>query len=102
MSMDQFSQQIFAIIHQIPFGQVATYGQIAKMAGYPGYARHVGKVLGKLPEETRLPWFRVINSRGEISLTGADKERQQEKLVAENIEVSETGKIRLKQYQWQP
>lgn len=102
MSMDQFSQQIFAIIHQIPFGQVATYGQIAKMAGYPGYARHVGKVLGKLPEETRLPWFRVINSRGEISLTGADKERQQEKLVAENIEVSETGKIRLKEYQWQP
>ncbi|SJZ49896.1 O6-methylguanine-DNA methyltransferase [Vibrio cincinnatiensis] len=102
MSMDQFSQQIFAIIHQIPFGQVATYGQIAKMAGYPGYARHVGKVLGKLPEATRLPWFRVINSRGEISLSGQDKERQRTQLMAENIAVSEKGKVRLKQYQWQP
>lgn len=102
MSMDQFSQQIFAIIHQIPFGQVATYGQIAKMAGYPGYARHVGKVLAQLPEQTRLPWFRVINSRGEISLSGSDKERQRTKLMAEDIAVSEEGKIRLKQYQWQP
>lgn len=102
MSMDQFSQQIFAIIHQIPFGQVATYGQIAKMAGYPGYARHVGKVLAQLPEQTRLPWFRVINSRGEISLSGSDKERQRTKLMAEDIAVSAEGKIRLKQYQWQP
>ncbi|MCG3729794.1 MGMT family protein [Vibrio cincinnatiensis] len=100
--MDQFSQQIFAIIHQIPFGQVATYGQIAKMAGYPGYARHVGKVLAQLPEQTRLPWFRVINSRGEISLSGSDKERQRTKLMAEDIAVSAEGKIRLKQYQWQP
>lgn len=53
--MDQFKAQIFAVIHQIPFGKVATYGQIAKMAGYPGYARHVGKALGGLPEGSSLP-----------------------------------------------
>ncbi len=53
--MDQFKAQIFAVIHQIPLGKVATYGQIAKMAGYPGYARHVGKALGNLPEGSALP-----------------------------------------------
>ncbi|MGI3027349.1 MGMT family protein [Vibrio cholerae] len=81
--MDQFLAQIFAVIHQIPHGKVSTYGEIARMAGYPGYARHVGKALGNLPKDSKLPWFRVINSKGEISLTGPDWDRQRERLVAE-------------------
>ncbi len=52
--MDQFLMQIFAVIHQIPKGNVCTYGQIAKLSGYPGYARHVGKALGNLPEGSKL------------------------------------------------
>jgi len=81
--MDQFLAQIFAVIHQIPKGKVSTYGEIAKMAGYPGYARHVGKALGNLPEDSKLPWFRVVNSQGKISLKGRDLERQKKKLEAE-------------------
>ncbi|QEO46402.1 hypothetical protein DLR60_06570 [Vibrio tarriae] len=100
--MDQFLQQIFVVIHQIPFGNVSTYGAVAKMAGYPGYARHVGKALGHLPEGSQLPWFRVINSQGKISLQGEDFVRQRQLLLAEGIEVSETGKISLRKYQWQP
>lgn len=100
--MDQFLAQIFAVIHQIPHGKVSTYGEIARMAGYPGYARHVGKALGNLPKDSKLPWFRVINSKGEISLTGPDWDRQRERLVAEGIAVSAEGRISLKKYQWQP
>ncbi|EEX92726.1 hypothetical protein VIOR3934_15956 [Vibrio orientalis CIP 102891 = ATCC 33934] len=100
--MDQFLMQIFAVIHQIPLGKVSTYGEIAKMAGYPGYARHVGKALGNLPSKSKLPWFRVINSQGRISLKGEDLVRQREALIAEGIEVSNDGKVSLRKYRWQP
>lgn len=72
------------------------------MAGYPGYARHVGRALGNLPEGSKLPWFRVINSQGKISLKGRDLDRQKAKLEAEGIEVSEIGKVSLRKYKWQP
>lgn len=100
--MDQFKIQIFAVIHQIPHGKVATYGQIAKMAGYPGYARHVGKALGNLPSGSTLPWFRVINSKGEISLKGDDFLRQKSLLTEEGVVFSVKGKISLRQFGWQP
>ncbi|WP_391087598.1 DNA base-flipping protein [Vibrio sp. NH-UV-68] len=100
--MDQFLIQIFAVIHQIPFGKVTTYGEVAKMAGYPGYARHVGKALSHLPNGSKLPWFRVINSQGRISLQGQDLDRQRQALMAEGVAVSPDGKIALRQYQWQP
>jgi len=99
--MDQFLAQIFVVIHQIPSGKVSTYGDIAKMAGYPGYARHVGKALSNLPEGSKLPWFRVINSAGKISLKDDRFDRQAEHLKKEGIKVSETGKINLKKYRWQ-
>ncbi len=100
--MDQFLAQIFAVIQQIPFGSVTTYGEVAKMAGYPGYARHVGKALGNLPEGSKLPWFRVINSQGKISLKDGDMQRQRRELIAEGVEVSVSGKVSLKKYRWQP
>ncbi|WP_341659799.1 DNA base-flipping protein [Vibrio sp.] len=100
--MDQFLIQIFAVIHQIPRGKVTTYGEIAKLAGYPGYARHVGKALGNLPKDSTLPWFRVINSQGKISLKGENLARQRALLMAEDIEVSCEGKVALRKYRWQP
>ena len=100
--MDQFLIQIFAVIHQIPRGKVTTYGEIAKLAGYPGYARHVGKALGNLPKDSTLPWFRVINSQGKISLKGENLARQRALLIAEDIEVSCEGKLSLRKYRWHP
>tara|TARA_Y100001956_G_scaffold79910_1_gene94132 strand:+ start:3195 stop:3497 length:303 start_codon:yes stop_codon:yes gene_type:complete len=100
--MDQFLMQIFAVIHQIPPGKVTTYGEIAKMAGYPGYARHVGKALGNLPSGSKLPWYRVINSQGRISLKGEGLVRQRNLLIEDGVEVSNDGKVRLKIYRWQP
>ncbi|HBV77543.1 MULTISPECIES: MGMT family protein [Vibrio] len=100
--MNEFHMQIFTVIHQIPKGKISTYGTIAKMAGYPGYARHVGKALSHLPEGSTLPWHRVVNSQGKISLKGNDLLRQKTKLVDEGVEVSGLGKISLKQYLWHP
>ena len=60
--MNTFLNHIFATIAQIPPGKVTTYGEVAKLSGYPGYARQVGRALANLPNESKLPWFRVINS----------------------------------------
>ncbi|MDO6562263.1 MGMT family protein [Amphritea sp. 1_MG-2023] len=59
---------IWQVVAAIPPGKVATYGQVAQMAGMPGAARMVGRCLSQLPSETKLPWFRVINARGRVSL----------------------------------
>ncbi len=100
--MDHFLSQILMVIHQIPYGKVSTYGDIANMAGFPGYARHVGRALANLPPGSTLPWYRVINSRGMISLKGEDLQRQQALLASEGVKVNSAGKLSLKQYRWHP
>ena len=78
-------QQVYQVIKQIPAGRLCSYGRVAAMAGLPGRARWVGMLLSRLPEDTGLPWFRVINASGNISFP-ADSEsyrRQLEKLVEE-------------------
>jgi methylated-DNA-protein-cysteine methyltransferase-like protein len=100
INMDDFASQIYSQVHQIPHGKVATYGDIAKFAGYPGYARQVGRLMATLPEGSKLPWHRVINAKGMISLSGNDLQRQRERLLQEGIEVAESGKLRLAKYRW--
>ena len=88
---------------QIPSGRVATYGQIAKLAGIPGQARQVGYALSA-SKEIHIPWHRVINTRGEISpRSNSDFERlQRELLEYEGMNFDEQGKISLQLYQWKP
>ncbi|WP_086983785.1 MGMT family protein [Vibrio aphrogenes] len=100
--MTIFEQQIYYVLKQIPKGKISSYGLIASMAGYPGYVRQVGRLLSNLPEGSTLPWFRVLNSQGKISLTGADLERQKQLLIQDGVAVSEAGKVNLKMYLWQP
>jgi len=79
---------IYLALESIPPGKVITYGQLAKLAGFPGAARVAGKILCNLPEDTGLPWHRVINAQGKISLpedsTGYKEQKQ--RLEAEGIE----------------
>ncbi|MGF1682551.1 MGMT family protein [Photobacterium minamisatsumaniensis] len=98
--MDDFASQIYTQVHQIPIGKVATYGDIAKFSGFPGYARQVGRLMATLPEGSSIPWHRVINAKGMISLTGHDLTRQRKKLEVEGVEVSEVGRVRLAKYRW--
>ncbi|EXU76976.1 MULTISPECIES: MGMT family protein [Erwinia] len=97
---DNFCQRIWQIVAAIPFGRVTTYGEIARLAGSPRAARQVGGVLKRLPRGSKLPWHRVINRQGQISLSGDDLQRQRQALLAEGIEVSAEGKIALSQYRW--
>ena len=66
LSLD-LKQSIWQVVASIPEGRVATYGQVAEMAGQPGRARWVGRLLSELPEATTLPWHRVVNARGNIT-----------------------------------
>ena len=91
--MPEFEQSLFTNLLYVPAGHLVTYGQLSKMAGYPNHARHVGKLLSRLPNDTKLPWFRVINGQGKISLRGSGFIRQKELLENEGIRVSDTGKI---------
>ena len=100
--MSPFSQRILSIIAAVPVGQVATYGQIAAMAGQPRAARQVARLLHSCSDKYNLPWHRIINARGRISMTGVSGHRQQQKLRAEGIEIIAGNRIDLTVFQWQP
>ena len=93
-------ERIWQVINAIPPGRVCTYGKVAQLAGLGRAARLVGRTLRELPAGSKLPWHRVINAQGQISLpvgsTGHD--RQRSRLAAEGIEFSVTGKISLTKY----
>tara|TARA_R110002049_G_scaffold95572_5_gene234756 strand:+ start:2089 stop:2406 length:318 start_codon:yes stop_codon:yes gene_type:complete len=90
---------IWQIVASIPKGSVASYGQIAKLAGYPNHARYVGATLKKLPADSALPWHRVVNGKGELSFLLDSEQYQKQKalLEAEGIEFKSL-KISLKIY----
>lgn len=98
---DSFPQRVYQIIAAIPYGAVASYGDIAALAGSPRAARQVGGVLKRLPEGSRLPWHRVVNREGRISLTGPDFQRQRQALLAEGIILSAEGIVDMARYRWQ-
>ncbi|WP_051785791.1 MGMT family protein [Endozoicomonas numazuensis] len=92
---------IWFILAKIPEGNVVTYGQLANMAGAPGYARVVGNILKQLPSGSGLPWHRVINSKGQISFPEASAKYQQQQSLLESEGVTLlNGKVNLKLYQW--
>ena len=94
-------QLIWNVVRQIPKGRVATYGEVAEQAGLPGQARLVGYALHNLPPHSNVPWHRVINSQGRISLPeeGGRALRQRSLLKREKIRLK-NGKIDLATYGW--
>jgi methylated-DNA-protein-cysteine methyltransferase-like protein len=98
-------ERIYAIVRQIPSGQVATYGQVAELANLSGQARLVGYALYRVDTSSDIPWHRVINAKGEISYSprrrGADY-RQRILLEQEGVMFSSEGKVNLRTYRWQP
>ncbi|MFC2088058.1 MGMT family protein [Calditrichota bacterium] len=92
-------QKIYNVISKVPKGKVATYKQIAEMAGIAGHARVVGYALNKLPDGTDVPWHRVINSKGKISYSisrNGHDDLQKMLLINEGIKFSVMGKIDLR------
>jgi methylated-DNA-protein-cysteine methyltransferase-like protein len=98
-----FTERALEIIRSIPRGKVATYAQVAAVAGSPLAARQVVRILHTLSRTERLPWHRVINSRGSISLPrGAGFEQQKAALEAEGVRVKKDGSIDMTRRLWVP
>ncbi len=93
---------IWGVVRKIPRGRVATYGQIAELAGMEGHARQVGYALHNLPSRSSVPWHRVINAKGEISprSAGDSHELQRILLEAEGVVVDLRGRIDLQEFRW--
>jgi methylated-DNA-protein-cysteine methyltransferase related protein len=96
-------EKIYSVVKKIPFGCVATYGQIAGLAGLPRHARQVGYALNAL-NDNQVPWHRVINAKGKISRrSNPDYENLQRILLEEEgIAFDKDGKISLARYRWNP
>lgn len=98
-----FTQRVIKIIKSIPAGKVFTYGGVAAAAGNPRGSRGVVWILNSSSGRENLPWHRVINSRGTISLKpGYGFELQKQLLESEGIQVSDSGAIDLNLYLWSP
>jgi methylated-DNA-protein-cysteine methyltransferase related protein len=102
-NMNSFTERAIGIIKHIPEGKVMTYGQIASLAGSPRAARQVVRILHSMSKKHRLPWHRVINSKGEIGIQ--DDESLQEQIFSlegEGVEIQNNKRIDLQKYQYLP
>lgn len=99
MSSNLFNK-IYEIISRIPKGKVATYGQVAALAGNPRAARIVGWVLNSHPKNSEMPWHRVINASGESSLPSEAKRKLQQALLEAEGVIFEDEQVNLDVFQW--
>ncbi len=100
-----FDRRVLAMVARIPPGRLATYGQIAELIGAWGCARQVGWALRRLPLPSPIPWHRVVNGRGRISMSLAREGSdwiQRELLLAEGIPVDGEGRLPLARHLWRP
>ena len=100
-----FDRRVWEQVSHIPCGQLATYGQIADLIGAYGCARQVGWALRRLKLPSAVPWHRVVNAQGRITMSlsreGSDW-IQRELLIAEGIPVDQEGRLPLRQFLWRP
>ena len=97
--MTQFTEEVLVIIKRIPYGRVMSYGQVARFAGNNRGARQVARILHSMTEKYHLPWHRIINSKGRISIMDARYAAiQRELLISEGVEVSEEGYVDISKY----
>ncbi len=96
-----YFERVYRIVRGIPRGKVSTYGTVAALAGRPGSARTVGWALRVLRHESGVPWQRVVNAQGGISLPSPRAELQRALLESERVEFDRNGKVDLARYGWE-
>ncbi len=98
----EFRDAVYQIVAAIPAGTVCSYGQVARMAGYPRHARFVGRLMSQLPKGSKLPWHRVIRGDGGLPLIGTPSgETQLRRLHKEGVAVL-GHRVPLRRFQWRP
>lgn len=98
-------ERILAVVRRIPRGRVATYGQVARLAGLPRQARLVGYALHALPDGSPVPWHRVINAEGRVSPRTGDPAGgtlQRIRLEVEGVRFDARGRVNLERHGWAP
>jgi len=96
-------ERIYRAVMRIPRGRVATYGQIARVAGMPRHHRQVGRALGRLIDDGLVPWHRVLGAGGTISTRSADgsvEQLQRKLLEREGVMFDARGRVALARFQW--
>lgn len=99
--MTKQTADLIVAMQSIPYGKVASYGQIAKVMGYPRGARQVSWTLRTQSKKHKIPWHRIINSQGEIAIKNESASLQKSLLEDEGVMVI-GRKVKLKVYQWNP
>jgi methylated-DNA-protein-cysteine methyltransferase related protein len=105
MSLSKFQQAVLDEVRKVPFGHVASYGQIAAYVGQPRAARQVGGAMRSIEGVPDYPWWRIINNAGVITIKGAitaNKRMQKELLESEGVEVSADYTIDMARYRYRP
>lgn len=97
-----FSQRVYRMVSRVPYGRVSTYGDIAALLGHPRAARGVGQALSRLPAGTDVPWWRVVNRAGELSIPAPDRPLQRVLLVQEGVRFRTGGGADLRRHRWNP
>ena len=98
---DNHHQRVWQVVASIPLGKVASYGQVATLAGVPRGARLVGRIMGALPVDSNLPWHRVIRADGKLAFPeDSDRYRRQRDQLAQDGVVLLKGKVNRTLFQW--
>jgi len=100
---DPLTERVKRVLRAIPRGRVASYGQVARLAGRPGAARQVVRVLHACSGKDRLPWHRVLRATGQIALpTAGGREEQRARLEQEGVRFLVDGRVDLERHLWRP
>ena len=104
MNKNNLYPRIYAVVKRIPKGRVATYGQVASLAEIPGHARLIGYALSALSPKNDVPWHRVINAKGRVSMRSEPgfENFQCSLLEAEGVLFDADGKVSLNRFGWRP
>lgn len=101
--MEPFTEKVVRLLKAVPPGRIATYGQIARLAGSPRGARQVARILHSMSRSHGIPWQRIVNAKGEIAIADPDTARAQADLLeAEGIPVLGGKRVDLRTYRWDP
>ena len=93
-----FQERVWSYLRDVPPGKVVTYGQVAQEMGSPDAAQAVGSIMRALPDETDIPWHRVVNAQGRLA--AGEYHEQRRRLSDEGISVGEGGSVDLEEHQW--